>query len=136
MSLVLEQPVHLGVGIDESTALIVEPDGRWRIAGESAAIVYDARKASIVKPGATLGATDIVMHVLPAGSRYDPRTGDWQEWPLPGNRPSTYAVYVDEHDMVWLSDWGSNALVGFDPTTETFEQFPLPLSGSDFTSET
>lgn len=75
VSLVLEQPVHLGVGIDESTALIVEPDGRWRIAGESAAIVYDARKASIVKPGATLGATGIVMHVLPAGSRYDPRTG-------------------------------------------------------------
>ncbi len=75
VSLVLEQPVHLGVGIDESTALIVEPDGRWRIAGESAAIVYDARKAAIVKPGATLGATGIVMHVLPAGSRYDPRTG-------------------------------------------------------------
>ncbi len=75
VSLVLEQPVHLGVGIDESTALIVEPDGKWRIAGESAAIVYDARKSAIVKPGATLGATGIVMHVLPAGSRYDPRTG-------------------------------------------------------------
>jgi hypothetical protein len=28
-----------------------------------------------VRPGATLGATGIVMHVLPAGSRYDPRTG-------------------------------------------------------------
>lgn len=75
VSLVLEQPVHLGVGIDESTALIVEPDGRWRVAGESAAIVYDARKSSIVKPGSTLGATGIIMHVLPAGSRYDPRTG-------------------------------------------------------------
>ena len=75
VSLVLEQPVHLGVGIDESTALIVEPDGRWRVAGESAAIVYDARKSSIVKPGSTLGATGIIMHVLPAGSRFDPRTG-------------------------------------------------------------
>jgi virginiamycin B lyase len=63
--------------------------------------------------------------------RYDPRTGEWQEWALPGNRPSTYAVYVDEQDMVWLSDWGSNALVRFDPTTETFEQFAMPLSNAD-----
>jgi virginiamycin B lyase len=33
--------------------------------------------------------------------------------------------------MVWLSDWGSNALVRFDPTTETFEQFAMPLSNAD-----
>lgn len=75
VSLVLEQPVHLGVGIDESTALIVEPDGRWRVAGESAAVVYDARRAAITGPGAILGASGILMHVLPAGSRYDPRNG-------------------------------------------------------------
>jgi cyanophycinase len=75
ISLVLEQPVHLGVGIDESTALIVEPDGRWRIAGASVAIVYDARGGAITPLSATLGATGMVMHVLPAGSRYDPRSG-------------------------------------------------------------
>jgi cyanophycinase len=75
ISLVLEQPVHLGVGIDESTALIVEPDGRWRVAGESVATIYDARHATITAPGATLGASGITMHVLPAGSRFDPRTG-------------------------------------------------------------
>lgn len=75
ISLVLEQPVHLGVGIDESTALIVEPDGRWRVAGESVATIYDARHATITTPGATLGASGITMHVLPAGSRFDPRTG-------------------------------------------------------------
>jgi cyanophycinase len=75
VSLVLEQPVHLGVGIDESTALIVEPDGRWRVAGESVATVYDARRAAITSPGTTLGASGITMHVLPAGSRFDPRTG-------------------------------------------------------------
>jgi cyanophycinase len=75
ISLVLEQPVHLGVGIDESTALIVEPDGRWRIAGASVAVVYDARRGAITPAGATLGATGMLMHVLPAGSRYDPRSG-------------------------------------------------------------
>ncbi|MFI5256474.1 MAG: cyanophycinase [Gemmatimonadales bacterium] len=75
VSVVLEQPVHLGVGIDESTALIVEPSGRWRVAGESVAIVYDARHATITPDGTTLGATGVTMHVLPAGSRYDPATG-------------------------------------------------------------
>jgi cyanophycinase len=75
VSVVLEQPLHLGVGIDESTALIVEPDGTWRVAGESVAIVYDARHAAITPAGMTLGARGIIMHVLPAGSRYDPRSG-------------------------------------------------------------
>jgi virginiamycin B lyase len=63
--------------------------------------------------------------------RYDPQTGQWQEWKLPGNRPMAYAVYVDEQDIVWLSDWGSNALVRFDPTTETFQQFEMPAPNAD-----
>jgi cyanophycinase len=75
ISLVLEQPVRLGVGIDESTALVVEPDGRWRVSGASAAVVYDARRSTTTAATRTLGATGIVMHVLPAGSRFDPATG-------------------------------------------------------------
>jgi cyanophycinase len=75
VSLVLERAPHLGVGIDESTALIVEPDGRWRIAGASVAVVYDARRAIITPAGTTLGATGMQMHVLPAGARFDPQTG-------------------------------------------------------------
>lgn len=51
---------------------------------------------------------------------YDPPTGKWREWRLPGAKPMAYAVYVGEHDMVWLSDWGANALVRFDPSRETF----------------
>ena len=76
ISVVLEDPRHLGVGIDESTALLVDPDGRWTILGESAVVVYDARHATITPPGApVLGETGMVMHVLPAGSTYDPHTG-------------------------------------------------------------
>jgi cyanophycinase len=75
VSVVLEQPTHLGVGIDESTALIVSPDGRWRVMGESVAVIYDARHAAITPAGRTLGATGIVMHVLPEGGTFDPRTG-------------------------------------------------------------
>jgi len=40
------------VGIDESTAVEVEPGGRWRILGESAAFVLDARGADITPAGA------------------------------------------------------------------------------------
>jgi cyanophycinase len=75
VSVVLEQPVHLGVGIDESTALIVSPDGTWRVMGESVALIFDARHAAITSVGQTLGATGVVMHVLPAGGTFDPKTG-------------------------------------------------------------
>ncbi|MEP6692836.1 MAG: cyanophycinase [Gemmatimonadaceae bacterium] len=76
LSLVLEMPPHLGVGIDESTAVIVHPDGHWTVAGASAAIVFDARKSAVTPDGArVLGATGVMVHVLPAGSSYDPRSG-------------------------------------------------------------
>ena len=52
--------------------------------------------------------------------RYDPRSGDWREWRLPGDQPQPYAVFVDDVGMVWLSDFGSDRLVRFDPATETF----------------
>lgn len=76
ISVVLEHPPALAIGIDESTALVVEPGKPWSIIGESAAIVYDARQATVTPTGAPiLGATDIRMHVLPAGSSFDPSTG-------------------------------------------------------------
>lgn len=64
-------------------------------------------------------------------SRYEPATGAWQAWWLPGNNPKPYAVYVDEEDMVWLSDFGANALLRFDPGQETFEIFDLPSPGAN-----
>ena len=76
VSAVLERPTLLGAGIDESTALLVHPDGKWSVLGASAVVVYDVRHAGITPPGdGALGATGIVMHVLPAGSTFDPRDG-------------------------------------------------------------
>lgn len=57
---------------------------------------------------------------------YDPKTGDWREWPLPGDAPMPYAVYVDDADVVWLSDFGANAIVRFEPETERFTTIALP----------
>jgi virginiamycin B lyase len=37
---------------------------------------------------------------------------------------------VDDRDQVWLSDFGANTLVRFDPLTETFESFQLSRSGN------
>jgi len=57
---------------------------------------------------------------------YDPRNGgSWKEWKLPGSRPQAYAVYVDERDKVWVTDFGGNAIFRFDPTTEQFTEFLL-----------
>ncbi len=55
---------------------------------------------------------------------YDPADGSWQEWPLPGSAPQAYAVYVDETDAVWLTDFTADAIVRFDPATAQFTSFP------------
>ncbi len=76
ISAVLEHADHVGVGIDESTAVIVRPDGRWEVAGESVAVVYDARGSRVTTATApALGAVDVRMHVLPAGAIFDPASG-------------------------------------------------------------
>ena len=61
-------------------------------------------------------------------ARYDPSSGRWREWRVPGGRPMPYAVYVDEDDAVWVSDFGANALVRFDPANGRFTTVRLPSS--------
>ena len=62
---------------------------------------------------------------------YDPFRGTWREWKLPGSAPRAYAVYVAELDNVWLSDFGGNSVVRFDPKSEEFEVFDLPSNPSN-----
>jgi virginiamycin B lyase len=57
---------------------------------------------------------------------YDPVTNIWKEWKLPGQNPQPYAVFVDDKDMVWISDFGSNSIIRFNPSVEEFQSFPLP----------
>jgi virginiamycin B lyase len=57
---------------------------------------------------------------------HNPGTGEWREWPLPGGDPMAYAVFVDDRDIVWLTDFGANAIVRFDPATETFDSITVP----------
>jgi cyanophycinase len=76
-SVILERPSLIGVGIDEGTALEVTPDGMWAVMGRSSVMILDARKARFVPSSAPmLGAADIRVSLLPAGSKYNPRTGE------------------------------------------------------------
>ena len=63
-------------------------------------------------------------------SVHDPRDGSWRTWKLPGESPRAYSVYVDGSDKVWLTDFTANAIVRFDPETETFNSFPSDRPGA------
>src|SRR6185503_18680358 len=75
------------------------------------------------------------IHVTPDGTVYyaslagshiaklDSATGKWSAWRAPGDDPHVYAVYVDETDKVWASEWSAQAMLRFDPATEKFESF-------------
>jgi virginiamycin B lyase len=105
-------------------------------------IAADGRTVLVIEPptsdqGARRVWSDSLGHVWVsewnAGQvgMYVPENGEWREWKLPGDHPQAYAVYVDEHDLIWLSDFGANALVSFDPATETFSAYPLPSPGGE-----
>ncbi len=76
ISLVLENPTLIGVGIEESTAVLVRPDGKFEVLGENQILVFDARRASTrASPTGRLGGRGLAMHVLLPGDVYDPATG-------------------------------------------------------------
>jgi cyanophycinase len=65
-SLVMERPDHLGLGIDEATALVVK-DGRARVVGDRSVMVFDPTGMTV--QGATF--RDLRIHVLRAGQSID-----------------------------------------------------------------
>jgi len=62
---------------------------------------------------------------------YNPVNNKWKEWKLPGDNPMPYAVYVDQKDIVWLTDFGSNAFVRFDPIKEVFTAIKIPSASAN-----
>jgi cyanophycinase len=85
ISLVIENPALLGAGIEESTAILVRPDGKWEILGENQVVIYDARRAKTYKsPANRLGVQGMIMHVLLPGDVFDPIEGRAED---PAQRP-------------------------------------------------
>ncbi len=35
-------------------------------------------------------------------------------------------MYVDERDTVWVSEWGDNVMLSFDPAAEKFTRYEFP----------
>ncbi len=74
-SVVLEHPSLLGVGIDEATAIVVDPDSTFNVVGEGSVLVIDASAPSSVHidPRGNLGGANMRVHLLLAGDRFDMR---------------------------------------------------------------
>jgi cyanophycinase len=72
ISAVLDHPTLVGIGIDESTALIVRGTIVAAI-GSSDAIVIDARRAAIARgpDGSNAGGVGLALHVLRSGMTFD-----------------------------------------------------------------
>ncbi len=72
MSLVLDHPELVGIGIDEQTAAVVT-GSRFEVVGHSSILVVDARKARLEKrqPGQLSAARGLEVHVLTAGMDFD-----------------------------------------------------------------
>lgn len=80
IAVVLQNPTLVGVGIEESTAVLVRPDGRYEVLGEGQVIVYDARRAKTSRlPDGHLGGHGLTMQVLLAGDVYDLAAGRVEE---------------------------------------------------------
>lgn len=78
LSVVLESPELLGVGVDEGTAIWVRPDGTLQVLGESGVLVFDAKGAALSRqPRPTgqdlLGVRGLTLHLLLPGDTYDLR---------------------------------------------------------------
>lgn len=71
LSAVFDHPALVGVGIDESTAVIVR-GGRLDVIGASSVVVVDARQGSIDKaaPGQLISGTGVGVAVLHAGQSF------------------------------------------------------------------
>jgi len=65
-SLIMERPDHLGLGIDEATALVVK-DGRARVLGQRSVMVFDP--SGMVLNGASF--QNLRIHVLRVGQSID-----------------------------------------------------------------
>ncbi|WP_437753960.1 cyanophycinase [Sorangium sp. So ce1389] len=77
---VAHNPRLLGVGIDEDTAAVIEPDRRLCALGTGAVYVVDGRKLSHTNIGEeegdrVLSLFDVRLHVLGAGDSFDLETG-------------------------------------------------------------
>jgi cyanophycinase len=73
LSAVAANPDHLGVGIDENTAILVTSDS-FEVLGTGVATVADAERATVIHPAGECDPITLFgvrLHLLPAGCLFD-----------------------------------------------------------------
>ncbi|ATW28447.1 cyanophycinase [Candidatus Formimonas warabiya] len=73
---VAQNPGMLGIGIDEDTAIMVYPDGYFKVLGNNAVTVIEGKSikssnVSELKPDEILAITNVTIHVLSSGYGFD-----------------------------------------------------------------
>jgi len=73
ISVILEKPELLGIGIDESTAILVKPDYTMEIVGDRTVVIVDASKTLNVSTNdiGLYAADNISLSILKAGDKFD-----------------------------------------------------------------
>ena len=66
---VASHPDQIGVGIDEQTAVIVDPDGSWQVLGRGPVVVIDGRKPK-TESSAKETTADFRVHLIGSGERW------------------------------------------------------------------
>jgi cyanophycinase len=76
ISLVLEHPDLVGIGIDEETAILVFPDHTCKVIGRRTVMIYDPTgiKDITVDSSDNFAFSNMRVHVLKAGQRFDLKT--------------------------------------------------------------
>ncbi len=73
ITVILEHPQLLGIGIDESTAILVNPDNTFEVLGESEVIIYDPAntKDITMNDKGKYSVSDLKLNILYAGQKFD-----------------------------------------------------------------
>jgi len=76
LAVILERPGHLGIGVDEDTAIWVRPDDTFEVIGDRSVMVFDAGGSDIHRVARAdgkelLGVHGMRVHIVLPGERFD-----------------------------------------------------------------
>ena len=78
LALVAHSPALLGIGVDEDTAMVITENRYLEVVGKGAVTIFDGSRmttrAYAAKRTQPLVVSNVVLHSLPAGERFDIRT--------------------------------------------------------------
>jgi cyanophycinase len=73
ISMVLENPDLIGIGIDEATSIIVNPDNTFEVLGENQVMIFNPINSLNIKEDSheNLGVENLKIDILLSGDKYD-----------------------------------------------------------------